>query len=293
MARVLVVCKESKYEWDRIHLGLSHDGIVARYAAEHARLDAILRGHEAQEVARARIRELLPGADLVMMSQLAAPVSGYDAVVSLGGDNSFTYTTHFVGDTPVASVNSDPGQSLGALCRWSAGDLREFSHCLRHNRYAVEEWPRLEASVDGAPFRPATSEYFLGERDRKEMSRLVLVHGDREYAPQKSSGLIVATGAGSTGWYASARRYLARGDGRFAPTERRAAFVVAEPPGLDAQGLYAGELRQGQQLIVHSLNDAEGVISADSWVRGAFRRGQKAVIRLGERPLRVIVPALA
>lgn len=289
MEKILIVAKQSKYEYEKEKFGLSDEQIREKYKSEHANLEAILNSHELQLKSRARLKELLPNADMITMDQLKEPVRGYDLVISFGGDNSFTYTSHFVGNTPIMGVNSDPQRSTGALCAWSSQNLDEVTANITNENYKIQEWPRLEAKIDGKPIMPATSEYFFGERMRKDMTRHVLEYRGKKYE-QKNSGMIIATGAGSTGWYDSAIKYLLPQGNQFPKTEKKAVFIMSEPYKPKPDEALAGELLPGEQLTLHSLNDGAGYASTDSWEEHDFSRGKTAVVTLSEQPLRVIVP---
>ncbi|MBI4440635.1 hypothetical protein HY639_00560 [Candidatus Woesearchaeota archaeon] len=288
MKKIIIVTKNSKYEYEQQKFGLSHDELLAKYNGEHANLQAILSSHERQLVSRERLKELFPQATLMSMHDLTTPIKCYDLVISFGGDNSFTYTSHFVGNAQLMGVNADPGRSVGALCPWT--DLEMIADHLEHGAYSTEQWPRLQATIGNIALASATSEYFFGERLRKDMSRYVLVYRGREYE-QKSSGIIIATGAGSTGWYDSAGRYFYPNGNQFAKTTQKAAFIIAEPYRYRRKPMpFAGDVLPGEELIIHSLHDAEGYASSDSWEEYAFSRGKTAVIRLSHHPLQVIVP---
>ncbi|MBI4450883.1 NAD(+)/NADH kinase [Candidatus Woesearchaeota archaeon] len=288
---VLIVSKISKLEYEQHKFGLSKEDLMRKYSAEHANLPAILEGHESLVKARAELQALLPDAKLALMTDITAPITGYDLVILLGGDNSFTYVSHYVGDTPIMAINSDPHRSLGALCSWSSKDLNNAAAALKSGNYRIEEWTRLQATVDGKPLTLATSEYFFGERGRKDMTRHILIHrGNKQ--EQKCSGVVISTGAGSTGWYDSASRYLFTSGNQLAKTEKKAVWVVAEPHRAShkPEHVLHGELLPGEQLILHSLNDAHGLASADSWEEYDFPRGKTAIITLSDKPLRVVVP---
>jgi hypothetical protein len=83
--------------------------------------------------------------------------------------------------------------------------------------------------VDGKPLSHlALCDAFVGERDRCVMSRPVL-HFRRHREEQKSSGLLVVTGAGSTGWYRSAAKGLAPARDSFPQNSPSFCFLLTEP----------------------------------------------------------------
>ncbi len=285
---ILIVSKQSKYEYEREKFGLSDTDLREKYKNENANLEAILSSHEAQLRSRAQLKELMPNADIISMKELTKPISGYDLVISFGGDNSFTYVSHFVGSTPLMGVNSDPTRSTGALCAWNSQDLGNVTARIMDGKYEIQEWPRLQATIDGKTITPTTSEYFFGEKESKDMTRHVLVYRGKKYE-QKNSGVVIATGAGSTGWYDSANKYLFPQGNQFSKTEKKAVFIIREPYKPKPDEALAGELLPGEKLIIHSLNDAHGCVSADSWEEYDFTRGQTAIVEISDKPLRVAV----
>ena len=290
--KILIVAKESKYEWERKKLGLSHEGLIKKYSAEGANLEAILKGHERQTESLAKLVQLLPDADTIKMSELKDKIAGYDLVIAFGGDNSFQLISHYIREAPIMGINSDPERSTGALCAWSASRLEEVVSAIKNSAFTIENWTKLDATIDGVPLTQATSEYFFGEDRRKDMSRHVMVYRGKTFE-QKSSGIIIATGAGSTGWYDSAGRYIFQKSNKVPKTEQRAVFVITEPYHPKADDVLAGELLPGEVLVIYSLNDAKGYATTDSWEEYDFSRGKKAAIQLSDTPLRVAVPRSA
>jgi len=286
----LIVAKYSKLEWEMKCSGQSQDQILAKYSKERANVEAILKSHEKQLA----VRKLFTSAfqcNIVMLEDVPkVAVNLYDLIIILGGDNSFTYASHFVHSTPILGINSDPDRSSGCLTRCAIKteqDVYDLVEALDFNDFNIESWARLEATLDGAKLTPATSEYFLGERLRKYMSRHVLVYKGQEIE-QKCSGLIVATGAGSTGWYKSA---LSDGvTSTWEPKDKVASFLTTEAYSQGARSSpHSGWLEEGEEIKVYSLNDNDGHISIDSWEERPFNRGSEVKIYLGE-PLQVLVP---
>ena len=112
------------------------------------------------------------------------------------------------------------------------------------------------------------------------MSQYILVYKGVEHE-QKCSGIIFATGAGSTGWYRSVTR-----DKPWSVEERKACFTITEPYNAP---IMHGEIGEDEEVILYSLNDSEGYVSVDSWEEWAFTRGSEARIYLGD-PLNIVTP---
>lgn len=291
--KILIVVKHSKFEWEQKQLKLSADELESKLIKEGANVPVILESHDAQLNNRRHILSALKGivgaeVDLIMMDELGYSKINHDIVIAFGGDNSYTYVSHFIKDTIILGVNSDPDRSVGCLTRWSVNSLsnaRRLAHIIRSKSYSVEEWTRLGATINGEPIPLATSEYFFGERHRNKMSRHILEFDGKSYE-QKCSGIIVSTGAGSTGWYNSAHVYYMG----FDPTEHKASFVITEPYNTNDPASNSGTIKEGQNIILRSLNDDEGLVSVDSWDELKFCRGSVAEIYL-DKPLNVLNPS--
>ncbi|MBI4348952.1 MAG: NAD(+)/NADH kinase [Elusimicrobia bacterium] len=280
LTRAVLVPKESKLEWDMRRLGWTRRRLL-RWYREHA--GTILASHERQLRVRETVKALLPECRIVTREMAdAARLDGASVVIALGGDNHFVYLSHFLTRAPILGVNADRKRSHGGLLRFDERHLAGLARRLRAGRFTISEWPRLEASVDGRLAGVATSELFLGERQRKHMSRHVLRVGRGPAEEHKSSGLLVCTPAGSTGWYGHYGP-------RFSAASGPARWALTEPfPRGRRLSLGKGRLRAGQVLRVRSLNDADGVLDVDSLKDVPFHFGQVASIRVSEHPLRVI-----
>src|SRR5262249_34559904 len=122
---------------------------------------------------------------------------------------------------------------------------------------------------------------------------------------QSSSGVLVSTGAGSTGWFNSAQHMAAAVahlllDGKAPALPRlqlrwedpRLAFVVREPFLSRSSGisLAAGLVGPGEMLQLESLMPDGGVIFSDGVEADclAFSSGAEATIRAAERQTRLV-----
>ncbi len=288
LSRALLVPKPSKYEYDMARLGLTHETLLGHYRRENA--DRILESHRRQLEMRRRACTLLPEARLVERERVTADdVRGASLVISLGGDNHFIYLSHLSVETPLLGIKSDSLRSHGGLLPVDEANLDAAVAALREGRATLERWTRLQAQVDGRETPPAASEIFLGEERRRDISRHVLVPPglpDSAGEEQKGSGLLVTTGAGSTGF---AGCYLT-------PFDRQASearWVLTEPfPRGATYRVPTGTLRPGETLTVRSRNDASGTLTCDCLEDVPFPYAAVATIRLSDKPLNVLRPAV-
>ena len=131
-----------------------------------------------------------------------ADFGSYDLVVTVGGDGTFLEASHYVHGIPMLGVNSDPSPG-GSIGYFSAANAHTFPTFLRQ----LDLMPRtvlnrMQVFRNGEPLlEPVLNDILLAHTDPAATSRY-RVNGE----PRKrvSSGMIVCTAAGSTGWMRNA-----------------------------------------------------------------------------------------
>lgn len=286
LEEIRIIAKKSRHTLELERSGLSHLELMARYEERKEDVAALLGSHQRQEESLHALRKIFGPTQFIERDELTPEsLRGAKAVIALGGDNHFQYVSHHVTDQLLIGVNSDPVLSTGAQVLFRAHELPEIIAKLASGRYEVEEWTRLRVQIDREEFPPILDQLYLGESDPVEMSHYVVkLKGDQEV--QKSSGIMVATGAGSTGWYDAA---LHGPSDVFQKTKKEAHFVARECPRL---GRIPYRMKQGvltnlDELTILSKND-EGVARADSLERLPFRRGAVAHITIHPQSARVL-----
>lgn len=269
--RVLVVYKKSFLE--------THGAAARRLGRRDADYRARLLSADAEN--RRTLREVMAclkarrvRADLVYRGA-AARRAVYDLVLSVGGDGTLFAAAGYVRGTPVLGVNSDPHHSLGL---WTGADRRSFPEAIDlalAGRLPALRLQRLRVEVNGDPLEvQAFNDVLFAHRNPAAMTRYRLTIGGRT-EDQKSSGIWIATAAGSTAAIRSA-------GGRRMPLEsRRLQYLVREPYGWPRR----------RNALVAGFCDRLAVIPylADTavWIDGARLRrdlqlGDRVDIRPGE-----------
>ena len=188
-------------------------------------------------------------------------------------------------------VGVDPGGGTGALARTrperAAALVRDLA---RGREPRAEEISMVRAEADDGQELTALNEVFLGDVGHQSARYLLSAPGGREH--QCSSGVVVATGAGSTGWAASLAHD--RG-GRVlpAPGESRLAWFVREawPSPATGASLTDGLLADGERLVLTVASERLVVfgdgIETD---RCELTWGQDVAVGLSPRRLRLVGP---
>ena len=284
---ILVVRKKSKFEWDLERLGKTKEKLKKKYKTQDINLKEIFESHKRQMLSFKILQKYFNQNQFLFREHLdEINIKDYDLIISLGGDNHFQYITHYLKDTPILGINSDPKTSRGELLYYTTSNFKDILNKIENDKFNLEKWTRLKGKVNGNKMPLAISDFFLGESKRKHISHHKLqFKGKKE--KQKCSGLLVATGAGSTGWYDSASRYLENEKIKLKRTENIAKFIVTEPNGTD-YSLLKGTLRMGDKLKITSLNDRNGVMVCDSFEEREFNLCSKATVEISDKPLKVV-----
>jgi len=288
--KIIVIPKLSKYELDMKCLNLSEKELIEKYENEGINIKRIINSHQRQKDALNKLKELLPEAEFIQREGLTKEiVKKADLIISFGGDNHFQYVSHFLNGKLILGINSDPVSSEGVLNNFTIESFKEKLNEIKKGNYKVENWTRLKVILNNKVMGLAIDEVFIGESERKNMSRhIIKVNNNSE--EQKNSGLIIATGAGSTGWYDSSCRYLFENGDKFPKDSEYAKFIATEPyrGKLNGSKLLHGILNKNETINVASLNDSGGIVSLDCLEEYEFNRGAKVKIKIGV-PLKVII----
>ncbi|MFJ3958251.1 hypothetical protein [Arthrobacter sp. NPDC090010] len=216
--------------------------------------------HEAQGAAQAQVRAALPPGWRLgeveredLSSFLLAPE---DILVVVGQDGLVANAAKYLQGQPVIGVNPEPFRNPGTLVRMTPSEASErLKVCHDPAVLPLERRTMVTARTDDGQELSALNEVFIGHPSHQSARyRVRTPQGAEEN--HSSSGLIVATGTGSTGWCASIA--LERG-GRLlpGPTEPHLSWFAREawPSPATGVGLTEGVLQPGEELSVTIASD--------------------------------------
>ncbi|CAH0304260.1 hypothetical protein [Roseomonas sp. CECT 9278] len=213
-----------------------------------------------------------------------------DIVLAVGPDGLVANVAKYLDGQVVIGVDPQPGRNAGVLVRFTARDAGEALRAAAAGAIPLEQRVMAEARMDDGESLLALNEIFVGHRSHQSARYTIAAHGMRER--QSSSGLIVATGTGATGWAAS----ILRASGRrmdLPPTLPRLGFLVREAwPGPATGAELVAGLVEDDPLLVTSEMDEGGTIFADGIEsdRLGFGWGRQVRIAPAARRLRLAVP---
>lgn len=168
-----------------------------------------------------------------------------DVVVVVGQDGLVANVAKYLAGQPVVGIDTDPGRNPGVLVRHRPRDAAALLPAVLARATGVEERTMVEAVADDTQRLVALNEIYLGAAGHQTARyRLGLDDDGGAVETQASSGVLVGTGTGATGWIRSV--WQERGGGALlpAPTEDRLLWYVREawPSPATGTSLVAGEL---------------------------------------------------
>ena len=276
------------------HMGLS----FADYDAEHETYAGVVRR------LRRELEGLTPKIQFVergfLPNFLFAP---RDLVVTVGPDGLVVNAAKYLDGHPVVAVNPDPGRYDGILLPFRPETARRGVTGVLEGKTTFHLITMAEAALNDGQRLLAFNDFLVGQKTHVS-ARYSLSWRERTER-QSSSGVLVSTGAGSTGWLSSAQhmaaavsRLLLKGKAPKLPRLRlgwddpRLAFVVREPflSRTSDVTLTAGLLEPGEELVLESHMPEGGVIFSDGVEADAiaFNSGAVATVRAAARQTRLV-----
>jgi NAD kinase len=226
-----------------------------------------------------------------------------DIVVALGQDGLVANTMKYLAGHPLIGLNPDAKRYDGILLPFVANDLPALLREVAVDKRASRAVTMAKASLADGQVLYAVNDLFIGARTHT--SAVYEIATETQLERQSSSGLIVATGLGSTAWFKSivtGSLAIATAFGGTAASASYAPqawdsdelrFAVREPfPSRSSQAsLVCGRLTGSETLKLRSLMPENGVIFSDGIEadRLDFNAGTEAQITVAERQGRLIV----
>jgi hypothetical protein len=184
-----------------------------------------------------------------------------DIVVAVGQDGLVANVAKYLDTQPVIGVN--PGGYDGVLVRHTPQHGAALLPAVADRQAPLQERTRVQAVTDDGQRLLALNEIYLGHRTHQSSRYTLSFAQQRER--QSSSGVIVATGTGSTGWARSIATTRATRLALPAPTAPQLVFFVREawPSKTTGASVVEGLVDASHPLVFHSEMHAGGVCFGD------------------------------
>ncbi|MBE8473534.1 NAD(+)/NADH kinase [Streptomyces justiciae] len=249
--RVVLVHRTTEYEELVAHHG-TH-GQAAFFLSSRGRdIEELADRHRRTRAALAEVTAAIPltwrqsrveRADLDRF--LFAPE---DVVVVVGQDGLVANVAKYLAGQPVLGVDTDPGRNPGVLVRHRPSAVAGLLPVVDRE---VDELTMVEAVADDTQRLLALNEIYLGAAGHQTARYRLGLDGDGgAVEAQASSGVLVGTGTGATGWLRSVWRERGAELRLPGPAEERLLWFVREawPSPATGTSLVAGELTASARL---------------------------------------------
>ena len=285
VTRALVVYKKSYYE---LYGYAQREGrFAALQAHRQAIIEAMRRSHEENqrtlEAVQAAFEVVGLPYDCLYRGELGS-MAGYDVLLSVGGDGTFLELARYALDTPVLGVNSDPERSTAFFCAANRSTIRAHLEALLAGKVHEVRLARLQVAINDRPLPYyALNDLLMAHANPAAMTSYTLRLGTMS-EPQRSSGLWIATAAGSTAAIRAA-------GGRVLPLRsRRLQYLVREPYSGDGcrYRLLKGTMTPGTPLEVISKTRRGRLFMDGPHLRFSFGLGDVLTITTAATPMRVL-----
>jgi NAD kinase len=227
-----------------------------------------------------------------------------DVIVTIGQDGLVANTAKYVLGRPIVAVNPDPARIDGVLLPFQANQAREAVRSVLRGNGRFRQVTLAQATLADGQKILAFNELFIG--CKSHVSARYRLSVGRKAEPQSSSGLLVSTGAGSTGWLSSVLNMAsgvsstfggvagAAGVGnvpkgktgspfRLKWEDPKLVYVVREPfiSKSSSANLIAGMVEPGQEMVIESEMASDGVIFSDGVESDYLEFNAGAIARVG------------
>jgi NAD kinase len=283
----------------------------ARFYLEHGGGDFNLyqKEHETYQAAVSTLRSALQ--QLSKVQQIERNLlpnflfSESDIVVTIGIDGLVANTAKYLDGQPLVAVNPDPAHIDGVLLPFDVPSAVSAIRNVLKGAFRSRKISMAETSLNDGQSLLAFNDFFVGVKSHVSARYLIEIHGNKER--HSSSGLIVSTGVGSTGWLSSAFN-MAGGilsgtqsashegslpSSKFDWEEEKLAYVVREPfvSKTSSANIVFGYVTPNTPLVIRSEMPEGGVIFSDGVEADflAFNSGSVATITLAKKKTNLVV----
>lgn len=228
-----------------------------------------------------------------------------DLVVTLGPDGLVVNTAKYLSTQLLLALNPDPRRIDGILVPFAVEQTAWILNQVALEKIKLAHISMAKAQLDDGQSLYAVNDLFIGQRTHLSARYRLRLNGKQE--DQSSSGIIVSTGAGSTGWFRSIVTgaagvietfskaedvRIAKADYRFDWEAKYLCYSVREPfvSKVSSANLVFGRIEAGKNLEIISQMPQNGVIFSDGVEADylEFNSGAIAHVVLAEKKVNLI-----
>ncbi|TQV88084.1 sugar kinase [Aliikangiella coralliicola] len=228
--------------------------------------------------------------------------AGDETVVVVGQDGLVANTLKYVKDIPLVGVNPEPERYDGVLLPFNADEIGKLAPETIKGKRQQKAVTLAKAELSNGQSIVGVNDIFIGPKQHSSARYELNWKNSTEL--QSSSGIVISTGLGSTGWFQSLlagarqiagavnhdRKGLQKG---FPWNSNHLYFCVREPFPSQITGtdLVFGKVTQNQPLRISSHMPENGVIFSDGILDDTidFHSGLTATVGMADWKGRLVV----
>jgi NAD kinase len=285
----------------------------ARFYLEHSggNFDVYQREHDTYHKSRASLRAgLMQVAKVQEIERGLLPnflFAENEIVVTIGIDGLVANTAKYLNGQPLIAVNPDPKNIDGILLPFDVPRGLAAVRSMMKNQIQLRRITMAEVKLNDGQSLLAFNDFFVGVKSHVSARYLIELAEKREH--HSSSGIIVSTGVGSTGWlssmfnmangmmvgfqHAANQRQTNMPGLRMDWEAEQLVFVVREPfvSKTSAATIVCGYVTPQAPLVIHSEMPEGGVIFSDGVESDflAFNSGAIAKVSLAQKKTNLVI----
>ncbi|WP_394749972.1 NAD(+)/NADH kinase [Spongiimicrobium salis] len=215
-----------------------------------------------------------------------------DLIVVLGQDGLVANTAKYVNGLPIVALNPDEERYDGILLPYNPRTFLSAIKSWVNGSYESKKITMAKAQLNDGQELLAFNDFYIGAASHVSSRYHLEFKGEREN--QSSSGIIVSTGAGSTGWISSVfnmtnnvNQYFYSQKKEFSTglnwEDDKLLFVVREPflSKMSQIDLGYGIIQRGRKLKIESKMPAKGVIFSDGIEADFLNFNSGSIVEIG------------
>jgi NAD kinase len=215
-------------------------------------------------------------------------------IITVGQDGLVANTAKYAKGQPIIGVNPDPARFDGVLLKTQ---VKTFAQHLQHalsGGAVICEITMAELNLNDGQRLLAFNDFFIGPSSHLS-ARYIISQGEKR-EEHSSSGILVATGAGKTGWMSSVLNMVAGISGKVDLTRYKnlgwnspeLIYAVREPfiSKQSQASMVWGMINRKRPLVLESRMAQNGVIFSDGVERDFLQFNSGAIATVGVAPER-------
>ena len=212
-----------------------------------------------------------------------------DLIVVIGQDGLLANTAKYVKTLPIIGINPDIDRYDGVLLKHNPETLNSILKNVFSNNFKTIKVTMAKATLNDGQTLLAFNDFYIGANSHVSSRYIIDFNGKTE--SQSSSGIIVSTGAGSTGWLSSIfnmvnnlkDKYQELSSKKLNWNENKLVFVVREPflSKTSKTDIGYGIITKKSTLKIESNMPNNGVIFSDGIESDFLNFNSGSIVEIG------------